>query len=398
MFEMKAMIPVHKDLKVTIMDYDRFSQDDIIGETVIDLENRLLTKFRATCGLPKTYNTSGPNVWRDTQTPKQILEDYCKKNLLHEPRYYGNNSLSVEGKMYNLADFETNHIHNEYQGPSDQRLALYTLHQYPLVREHIETRPLYSPLLPGIEQGKLQMWIDIFPIGIGRPGPPFDITPRKPKKHILRCVIWNTSDVVLDETSITGEKMSDIYVKGWLMGQDEKQETDVHYRSLDGDGNFNWRFVFPFDYIPPEQTMIVKRKDHFWSLDETEERVPPTFIIQIWDNDQFSPDDFLGTLELNMNHMPKPAKSSGKCKMSMLPDAQGNSKNMVSLFEQKRVKGWWPCVNEETGARELAVSINHCFHSYCSSTVHVVTVPISVAIVTIPYTVNVLIVPITVVI
>lgn len=30
----------------------------------------------------------------------------------------------------------------------------------------------------------------------------------------LRVIIWNTTDVVLEEESITGEKMSDIYVKG----------------------------------------------------------------------------------------------------------------------------------------------------------------------------------------
>lgn len=30
----------------------------------------------------------------------------------------------------------------------------------------------------------------------------------------LRVVVWNTKDVILDEKSITGEEMSDIYVKG----------------------------------------------------------------------------------------------------------------------------------------------------------------------------------------
>ena len=49
-------------------------------------------------------------------------------------------------------------------------------------------------------------------------------------RYELRCIIWNTVDVVLDEKSITGEKMSDIYVKGWLSGIDRKQQTDVHYR------------------------------------------------------------------------------------------------------------------------------------------------------------------------
>lgn len=34
-------------------------------------------------------------------------------------------------------------------------------------------------------------------------------------RHFLRAVIWNTTEVTLDETSITGENMSDIYVKGY---------------------------------------------------------------------------------------------------------------------------------------------------------------------------------------
>lgn len=35
-------------------------------------------------------------------------------------------------------------------------------------------------------------------------------------RHVLRVIIWNTTNVILDETSITGEKMSDIYVKGYM--------------------------------------------------------------------------------------------------------------------------------------------------------------------------------------
>ena len=35
-------------------------------------------------------------------------------------------------------------------------------------------------------------------------------------RYVLRVIIWNTSDVILDEVSVMGEAMSDIYVKGWV--------------------------------------------------------------------------------------------------------------------------------------------------------------------------------------
>jgi dysferlin len=57
MFEFKARIPIEKDLKIKVMDYDMVSSDDVIGETVIDLENRLLSLSHAICGLPSTYST-----------------------------------------------------------------------------------------------------------------------------------------------------------------------------------------------------------------------------------------------------------------------------------------------------------------------------------------------------
>lgn len=50
-------------------------------------------------------------------------------------------------------------------------------------------------------------------------------------------------------------------VVSWMPGMEEdKQKTDVHYRSLDGDGNFNWRFVFEFEFLPAEQLCLVSKK------------------------------------------------------------------------------------------------------------------------------------------
>lgn len=36
--------------------------------------------------------------------------------------------------------------------------------------------------------------------------------------------------------------------------------TFVFCRSMDGEGNFNWRFVFPFNYIPTEKKLVVSEK------------------------------------------------------------------------------------------------------------------------------------------
>uniref|UniRef100_A0A8C1FXR3 Dysferlin, limb girdle muscular dystrophy 2B (autosomal recessive) n=1 Tax=Cyprinus carpio TaxID=7962 RepID=A0A8C1FXR3_CYPCA len=343
MFELTCSLPIEKDLKIILYDYDMVTKDEKIGETIIDLENRFLSRHGACCGLPQSYCLSGVNQWRDQLKPSQKLHRICERRNYKLP-VYKQDRIYFRGQEYTVADLDEGKPLNPHLGPVMERLALLVLRKLDLVLEHVETRPLYSPLQPDIEQGRLQMWVDIFPKSLGPPGPPFNITPRKAKKFFLRCIIWNTRDVILDDVSVTGEKMSDIYVKGWMHGHEEnKQKTDVHYRSLGGEGNFNWRFLFPFHYLPAEQLCTVDKKEHFWSLDKVETKLAPKLTIQIWDNDKFSFDDFLGSLEMDLNHMLSPAKSPEKCGLEMFSQSQDK---LVSLFEQKTVKGWWPCLQE----------------------------------------------------
>ncbi|PNI38742.1 DYSF isoform 6 [Pan troglodytes] len=244
MFELTCTLPLEKDLKITLYDYDLLSKDEKIGETVIDLENRLLSKFGARCGLPQTYCVSGPNQWRDQLRPSQLLHLFCQQHRVKAP-VYRTDRVMFQDKEYSIEEIEAGRIPNPHLGPVEERLALHVLQQQGLVPEHVESRPLYSPLQPDIEQ------------------------------------------------------------------------------------------------------------DAFWRLDKTESKIPARVVFQIWDNDKFSFDDFLGSLQLDLNRMPKPAKTAEKCSLDQLDDAF-HPEWFVSLFEQKTVKGWWPCVAEEGEKKILA--------------------------------------------
>ena len=56
---------------------------------------------------------------------------------------------------------------------------------------------------------------------------------------------------------------------------------------MDGTGMFNWRFVFPFDYMPQEGLVYASKKEHLWSTNKTAQKLPPVLNIQVWNNDLF---------------------------------------------------------------------------------------------------------------
>ncbi|XP_054403159.1 fer-1-like protein 5 isoform X19 [Pongo abelii] len=349
MFELTCNIPLEKDLEIQLYDFDLFSPDDKIGTTVIDLENRLLSGFGAHCGLSKSYCQSGPFRWRDQMPPSYLLERYAKRKGLPPPLFSPEeDAVFYNGKKFKLQSFEpkTPTVHG--LGPKKERLALYLLHTQGLVPEHVETRTLYSDSQPGIDQGKVQMWVDIFPKKLGPPGPQVNINPRKPKRYELRCIIWKTANVDLVDDNLSRQKTSDIYIKGWLYGlEKDMQKTDIHYYSLTGEADFNWRFIFTMDYLAAERMCVQSQKDYIWSLDATSMKFPARLIIQVWDNDIFSPDDFLGVLELDLSDMPLPARHAKQCSIRMM-DADPKWPYFLqykhfSLFKKKTVTGWWPC-------------------------------------------------------
>ncbi|XP_008294276.1 otoferlin isoform X2 [Stegastes partitus] len=368
-FDIEATFPMESMLTVSVYDWDLVGTDDLIGETKIDLENRFYSKFRATCGISSNYSVHGYNVWRDPMKPSQILAKLCKEGKIDGPHYGPGGKVKVASRIFTgLTEIEDE---NGLKKQTEEHLALAVLNHWEeiprvgckLVPEHVETRPLLNPDKPGIEQGRIEMWVDMFAMDMPAPGPAIDISPRKPKRYELRVIIWNTDEVILeDDDYFTGEKSSDIFVRGWLKGQQEdKQDTDVHYHSLTGEGNFNWRFVFPFDYLMAEEKIVISKKESMFSWDETEYKIPPRLTMQVWDADHFSADDFLGAIELDLNRFPRGAKTAKQCSIDMIRSEQ--ELPTISIFKQKRVKGWWPFVaRDENDEMELTGKVEAELH------------------------------------
>ncbi|XP_062344346.1 otoferlin isoform X3 [Cinclus cinclus] len=368
-FDIEATFPMESMLTVAVYDWDLVGTDDLIGETKIDLENRFYSKHRATCGVSQTYSIHGYNTWRDPMKPAQILSKLCKEGKVDGPHFGPGGRVKVANRVFTgPTEIEDE---NGQKKPTDEHLALAVLRHWEdipragcrLVPEHVETRPLLNPDKPGIEQGRLEMWVDMFPMDMPAPGPAIDISPRKPKKYELRVIVWNTDEVILeDDDYFTGEKSSDIFVRGWLKGQQEdKQDTDVHYHSLTGEGNFNWRYIFPFDYLMAEEKIVISKKESMFSWDETEYKIPARLTLQVWDADHFSADDFLGAIELDLNRFPRGAKTSKQCSLEMVTSEA--ELPMISIFKQKRVKGWWPFVaRDENDELEITGKVEAELH------------------------------------
>lgn len=128
-----------------------------------------------------------------------------------------NKHFMMTKQMYITLLIEANKIIHQHLGPPKERICLHVLRRQGLVPEHVETRTLYSSYQPTLSQvshhipsfsntystlqwfypesvslmfilslqGKIQMWVEIFPKNLGIPGPVSVITPRKPKKYHL---------------------------------------------------------------------------------------------------------------------------------------------------------------------------------------------------------------------
>jgi hypothetical protein len=234
-FEFDVSIPTVNELQVAVWDYDSIGSNELIGYTMIDLDDRWFT------------------LKRDLIPVERHTE---RRNLIH-PEQSGNTA-----------------------------------------------------------QGRIEMWVDIF--DKSKPLPPkVDIHLPSNEGFELRVIVWNVANCILqEEASLTGEMMTDIYVKCFLEGKrSDAQDTDVHYRSLDGTGAFNWRMKFPLMYVRRDKGIILNLDNpssfKLFSTRQTQKPVKPNLIVQLWDNDTISADDFIGEVKVPLDKRVPEGQNSG---------------------------------------------------------------------------------------
>ena len=192
---------------------------------------------------------------------------------------------------------------------------------------------------------------------------PVDITPPKPVSYQLRLTIWNTSDVELnDENFITGRENLGHLCQGLDSGRERRWSTDRYSlpvsdfegrlskaspvfcwvrRSLTGEGNFNWRFLFDFNYLEIEEKIVHEKRDSLFQVGNVTKKIPPRIIIRVYDADLLSADDFLGQFFvlrssaltwkvfsgeciLNLTHLPlaRKQRTNAKQRSSSMPSIE----------------------------------------------------------------------------
>ena len=50
---------------------------------------------------------------------------------------------------------------------------------------------------------------------------------------------------------------------------------------MSGEGNFNWRMIFPFEYLKAEEKIINKASESMMSTESEEEKIPAKLTLQV---------------------------------------------------------------------------------------------------------------------
>ncbi len=100
--------------------------------------------------------------------------------------------------------------------------------------------------------------------------------------------------------------------------------------------------------------MVVKKEKSVFEKLETFVKTPPILNLQIWDNDTFTPDDFLGATSINLSHFKSPFITSEECSVN---DNEADFVNIFSLANES-VRGWFPVRGQQNKNAEIKQTVS----------------------------------------
>lgn len=99
--------------------------------------------------------------------------------------------------------------------------------------------------------------------------------------------------------------------------------------------------------------MVTTQKRDKFETHLTMAKVPAVLNLQIWDNDTFSADDFLGALSINLSHFASPSSTHENCTLKKV------NKRTENLFANSQsIRGWFPVYGKEDGQGAIKQTVS----------------------------------------
>ena len=141
----------------------------------------------------------------------------------------------------------------------------------------IEERQIYHEST-SLSQGVISCWLEIEPSNKqNKTQKVWDISPEPVKEYQIRLSVMDTVNVPCEDF----EGVSDVFIRSYV-DDDDKKDTDTHFRCSNGKASFNYRILF--DVKSPRQN-------------------PLLLVMQAWDFDLFKSNDYLCEWTLDLDEV-----------------------------------------------------------------------------------------------
>ena len=224
-FTLGADLPGASKLRIEVWDFDLLTQDDLIGATEIDLEERVFNPITVRSSTSHRLSiASSMAIPRGSRRARSRFgSTSCARRTsgIHQramPRQRrAGAAQAAAASQGRAAQARPEHPREISFGASSAE----------------ETAPLVAVTTPSKASARS--------IGSRLNG-----TSRRLRRRSgeLRVIVWAARDVKCQDVDLAGDNMNDLYcVAQYANGA--KQETDTHWRARGGEAQWNWRLTFP---------------------------------------------------------------------------------------------------------------------------------------------------------